>query len=316
MAGQKVLRFTCLILSGIWLTGCLSYTLSSDDPLFPGYHRGESSQGITTAIIDREAQIPTTAPISPLTNITPEEPAAPESGNYSYPNWYRDRYINEEALNINLSYHLYGPYYYRDFRTRDWLNYQRRWDRLPWYADGWWFDELWWDHHFWLGWDYDPWYGYYYDPLYYHPYSYYQPAYGYTRFGGGYWYPWYGSTYAVSSVQARATERRPVNRRDLPTGLDTSQGSGISQLVNAQAGLSSSGATSTSTAKETDGRTSENNQTAPAIQVRPTQRQGNYTPSRSSNSSSSRSSAATKSTSSSSSQKSSSTTARPRGRKP
>ena len=212
MAGHIPFRLTLLLVSGFWLAGCIPYTSHRDDPYFAGYHRADPSQGVTAAITDRKAPLQGEPSVESQTVPTPPGAAeAPEDRDYTYQDWYRNRYRNEDAFQFNLSYHLYGPYYYRDFRSRYWLQYQRRW---PWYA-GRWYDP-WRDYSYWHDPWYDPWYGYY-DPWY----SYYDPWYyghSYSYYGGYGWHPWYG-TYATGSVQTKAGKRRPRGRRDLPTGL-------------------------------------------------------------------------------------------------
>ena len=215
MVGRILFRSTLLLLCGIWLAGCVTYTSQRDEPRFAGYHRADPSPGVTAAITDREALTPAVVPDQQPPPGQAEAEKAPEDRDYTYQDWYRNRYRSDNAFRFDLSYHLYGSYYYRDLRSRYGLQYQRRWHRLPWYA-GRWDDPYWYDSWYdpWYGY-YDPWYSYY-DPWYYNPYGYYGHSYGY--YGGYGWYPWYG-TYATGSVQTKAGERRPRGRRDLPTGL-------------------------------------------------------------------------------------------------
>jgi len=317
MAGYIPFRLTLLLVSGFWLAGCIPYTAHRDDPYFAGYHRADPSQSVTVAITDRKVPLQSEPSIESQTEPTPLEAAeAPEDRDYTYQDWYRNRYRNEDTFQLNLSYHLYGPYYYRDFRSRYWLQYQRRW---PWYAGGW-YDDLWWDYPYggygldrwydpWYGY-YDPWYGYY-DPWYYgYPYSYYG---GYGRYGGYGWYsgrPWYG-TYATGSVQTKATERRPRNRRDLPT-IPLRTADPLTGL-GPESGIST---TKTAAAQSRQSQ-SESSGTVSGRQARPSSRQGSYTTTGTSSRSSSSRSSTTRSTSSSSGGQSKSTSsARPRGRKP
>ena len=315
MAGCIPFRLTLLLVSGFWLAGCIPYTAHRDDPYFAGYHRADPSQGVTVAITDRKAPLQSEPSIESQTVPTPPEAAeAPEDRDYTYQDWNRNRYRNEDAFQLNLSYHLYGPYYYRDFRSRYWLQYQRR---LPWYA-GRWYDDLWWDYPY--GgygldrWN-DPWYGYY-DPWYYDPYSYYDGYGWYGGYGGYSGRPWYG-TYATGSVGTRTTERRTWNRRDLPTGLSSESDGGIIKVVESQPGQSQSEGISTVSAKQSSQRKSGGSQAVSSQQARSSNRQGSYT----STSTRSRSSSSVRSTSSTSSSTSgtkskTTTTARTSGRKP
>jgi len=314
MAGYIPFRLTLLLVSGFWLAGCIPYTAHRDDPYFAGYHRADPSQGVTFAITDRKAPLQGEPSIESQTVPTPPEAAvAPEDRDYTYQDWSRNHYRNEDAFQLNLSYHLYGPYYYRDFRSRYWLQYQRR---LPWYA-GSWYDDLWWDYPYGgYGLDrwYDPWYGYY-DPWYgyYDPYSYYG---GYGWYSGYGWHPWYG-TYASGSVGTRITERRTRNRRDLPTGLSPESDGGMTKASASQPGQSQSEGISTVSANQSNQRKDESSRAVSSQQARSSNRQGSYT----STSTRSRSSSTVRSTSSTSSSTSgtkskTTTTARTRGRKP
>ncbi len=227
MAGCIPFRLTLLLVSGFWLAGCIPYTAHRDDPYFTGYHRADPSQGVTVAITDRKAPLQSEPSVESQTVPTPPEAAAaPEDRDYTYQDWYRNRYRNEDAFQLNLSYHLYGPYYYRDFRSRYWLQYQRRWHRLPWHGNGRMFDDLWWDYPYrgygldrwndpWYGY-YDPWYGYY-DPWYYDPYY----GHSYSYYGGYGWPSWHSmqGTPTTGKARVKTTQRRSRNRRDLPTGL-------------------------------------------------------------------------------------------------
>ena len=347
MLRRILFRSTVLLLIGMWLAGCIPYTSQRDDPRFAGYHRAGSSQGVTASITDREALIPTAAPDQQLPPNQLEAEKVPADRDYTYQDWYRNRYRNNDAFQLNLSYHLYGPYYYRDLRSRYWLNYQQRWHRLPWYAGQSWYNDPRWDYPYWHDSWYDPWYGYY-DPWYgyYDPwYSYYDPWYSGRSYGyyGGYygWHPWYGyGTTTTGPVQAKATERRSRGRRDLPTGLAPGSDSDMSAIplrtADPLAGLGpESGISTTKTAASQFGRSKSRGTSTRSTrwgrrkdsgssgssgkQARSSSRQGSYTSSSSSSSSSSGSSATRSSSSSGSSTKSSSSStksARPSSRKP
>jgi len=255
-------RLVLLLAGGIWAVGCIPYQSSGDDPLFAGYHRSDPSQGTTAVITDRGAY--TQAASVPHTQPAPvpqEKMEGPREQDYTYQDWSRNRYRGEDAFQFNLSYHLYGPYYYRDFQTRYWHRYQRRWHNLPWYANGWWFDDLWWNYpqrgygHQQYSWWYDPWYDYYYDPWYYDPYwSYWRPSSYYGGYGDYGWYPWY-STPSAGTTKTKVTQRRSRNRRDLPTGASSEAvpgpalDSGMTTSAAAQSGQSKTGKTSTGSAK-------------------------------------------------------------------
>ncbi len=330
MMGRILFRSTVLLLSGMWLAGCIPYTSQRDDPRFAGYHRADPSQGVTAAITDREALIPTAAPDQQPPPGQLEAEKAPADRDYTYQDWYRNRYRNNDAFQLNLSYHLYGPYYYRDLRSRYWFNYQRRWNNLPWYAGRSWYNDPRWDYPYWHDSYYDPWYGYY-DPWY----SYYDPWYSGRSYGyyGSYygWQPWYGyGTTTTGSVQTVATERRSRGRRDLPTGLAPGSDSGMPAIsvrtADPLAGLGpESGISTTKTAASQSGRSKSSrwgrrqdsgSSGSSGKQARSSSRQGSYTSSSGSSSSSSSGSSATKSSSSSSQGSSSTKSARPRSRKP
>ena len=329
MGARKMLRSMLILLSGIGLGGCISLQTQTDDPLYAGYHRVGVPGGVTTAITDREALIPEAAPRERSLLDQSEAEVTTDYYDDTMSNWYRQYYLDESAFQFNLSYHLYGPYYFYDLRTRYLLSNRPQWYRLPRYANGWMFSDLWWDYYYWNDWWYDPWYGYYdpwynyYDPWYYGNPYYYHGGYGfYSSSNWRYWDPWY-RTYNVSSVQTTATERRPENRIDLPTGLDPGLSSDMTIRITPQTGQSQLEYVST----PSNGQASQSEETSSPTpsnrQARPAQREANYTASSSTSSSSSRSSSSTRSTassssrqSSSSSQQGSSSTARPADREP
>lgn len=317
MAGHTPFRLTFLLLSGLWLAGCIPYTSHKDDPYFAGYHRADPSQGVTVAITDREALIPTPVPDQQPSSSQPEAAEAPTYRDYTYQDWNRSRYYDDHTFRFNLSYHLYGPYYYRDLRSRYWNRFQRRWHQLPWYAGGW-YGDPWWDYPYggygYGGYDrwYDPWYGFY-DPWYYDPYRSY--GYPYSYYGGFGWRPWYG-TYATGPARAKTTQRRSRNRSDLPIGLGPESGGGMTGTVASQSGQSQSESSSTGTAKKAR-QEKGSSSTVSGRQARSSGRQGSYTTTRSR----SRSSSSVRRTSSTPSSRSgtrskSTKTARTRGRKP
>ncbi|MFB0516388.1 MAG: hypothetical protein ACETWG_07275 [Candidatus Neomarinimicrobiota bacterium] len=295
MAARASFRLTFLLLSGILLVGCASFTRLSDDPYFAGYHRSDPSRGLTAAITDREALAPT-API-PETQPPPDQPGKieePGDVDYTYQDWYRDRYREDDThISVNLLYHLNGPYYYRDWQTRYWMQYQRRWNRLPMYASPWWFDDLWWDYPYWgtgypygdygynrYSWWYDPWYDWYYDPWYYDPYWDY--GYPYSYYGGYSSYPWYGTPITVSAP-TKATQRRPRNRRDLPTGLspeltpDSELSGDMTKTVASQTGQTQSQSTSTGATEQASQQQPESSRAVSDQTARSSDRQGSYT---------------------------------------
>jgi|GEM_PF-6795863 len=322
MAGRILFRSALLLLCGMWLAGCVSYPSQRDDPRFAGYHRADPSQGVTAAVTDRETLTPTAAPDQqPPPGLTETEvEKAPEDRDYTYQDWSRNRYRNEDTFQLNLSYHLYGPYHYRDLRSRYWHQYQQRWHRLPWYA-GRWYDP-WRDYSYWHDPWYDTWYGYY-DPWY----SYYDPWYSghsYGYYGSYYgWQPWYGyGTTTTGSAQTVAAGRRSRGRRDLPTGLASESGSGLPiipvrtgdplagsgseagistiKTAAAQSGQSKSKATSTRSARKSRRQDSGSSSASSGRQTR----------------SSSRATSTTRSSSSSSGKSSNTKSARPSSRKP
>lgn len=319
MYGRTLIRSFLLTGAMLWVWGCIPATWHHEDPYFSGYHYSDSSPGVTTAIIDRET-IRREQPPRAATRPAPrpqEIPAEETYSDYTYQDWQRDQQRNEADIQINLSYHLGGPYYYHDFRDRYWRGYMRRWHRLPWYANGWWFDDLWWDHHFWnpyqyqqYGWYdpwygyydpwysyYDPWYGYYYDPFWsYSRHGYYRHHY-YADYGWGPHWGHYSGGYRSDPDERKTTTARTRNRADLPTSVPS--GSGMTTSArSSSAASSSSGSSSKSSA-------------------RTTVRKGSSATSSSSDRSSSSGSRATKSSSSKSSSKSSSSkTSRSRNRKP
>ncbi|UCH63333.1 MAG: hypothetical protein JSU77_02440 [Fidelibacterota bacterium] len=325
MAGRKLLRSALLLLCGIWLTGCVSYAIQRDNPRFAGYHQAKPSRGVTAAIIDRETLIPPAAPIRQPSLVHSRAEEAPEDRDYTYQDWYRNRYRDNDAFQFNLSYHLYGPYHYRDFQSRYWLQYQRRWQRLPWYA-GRWYDP-WRDYSYWHDPWYDPWYSFY-DPWYgfYDPwYGYYDPwhyGHSYSYYGGGYgWHPWYG-TRTTRSVQTKATERRLRGRRDLPTGLAPISGSDI-PTVPLRTRSSSAGSDSEKSADKGKAAASKSDKSKPKGTLtrlfRGSRKRDSGSSSASSSGqtrSSSRSTSTTRSSSKSSGKSSNAKSSRPRSRKP
>ncbi|UCH11380.1 MAG: hypothetical protein JSU61_05695 [Fidelibacterota bacterium] len=341
MTGFRLYRFIALLISGIWLAGCIPYVYNSDDPHFAGYHRSSKADAVTASIVDRETLVPNI-----ITYYQPEEipvvptdtAAEPVDLNYSYQDWNRDRYRGDSGTQFNLIYHLNGPYYYHGFQTRFWHNYHRRFHRIPWYANGWYFDDLWWDYAFWgpmydwHGWMYNPWYGSFYDPWYgfydpwyYDPYWSYGHHYSYYR---GYGYPGYHSWYGyqgTSRVRAKATEARPRGRRDLPTGYVPGMTSaptysgGMTKAVVSGTGESQTSGSSSGSAGRAQSQDSGSSGKIKGRQARPRGRQGIFSRSSSSSSSSGSSSKATSSSTKSSSdsgKSKSSDSARPRGRKP
>ncbi|MBA7594816.1 MAG: hypothetical protein GH143_04520 [Calditrichaeota bacterium] len=238
MAGRILFRSALLLLCGMWLAGCVSYPSQRDDPRFAGYHRAVPSQGVTAAVTDRETLTPTTATDQQTPPGLTEAEKAPEDRDYTYQDWYRNRYRNDDAFQLNLSYHLYGPNYYRDLQSRYWLQYQRRWHRLPWYA-GRWYDP-WRDYSYWHDPWYDPWYGYY-DPWY----SYYDPwysGYPYSYYGGyGYYYhnwnpygPYYYSDSRRIDTEPQTYTQRTRARKDRPSTFTNADDDGGSQASRAK----------------------------------------------------------------------------------
>lgn len=215
-------RLTLLLLSGLGLTACAHL---QNDAYFAGFHASDPSRSTTPSIIDRGLLI--TAPLpseGAQVDVEPENLAEP------YRDWRRGRYRDDAFAQYNLMAYLYGPYYDRDYRSRLWLEHQRRWNRIPWYAYDPLFDDFWmvdpyWRSRYWggSGW-YDPWYAGYYDPWYWWD-PYYGGGYGlgYSGFGGYYDYWPYGYTRrstvtTVADVTANK-QRRPRSRRDLPTTM-------------------------------------------------------------------------------------------------
>ncbi|MEE9162214.1 MAG: hypothetical protein V3U35_04495 [Candidatus Neomarinimicrobiota bacterium] len=312
---------TLLLMGGILLSGCMSLSSPGIDPHFAGFHSRNPAHKLTPAIPDRDVHVEVVEAGSseePVLTEAAEEPVV-EAGRYR--NYYRDPYYGNGGFRFNLSYHLYGPNHYRSPRSRAWLAHQRRWSRLPWYADPyssyfWWNDPL-------YGFGYDPWYvdPWYYDPWYYDPW-YYDPygGYGYAyNYYGGWWHggyggsTWYGDhQHASGSDQVKT--RRPRNRRGLPTGpgprltAHTQLGSAMTGVARSKSGTASSGKAS-ATAKSKGSATKRK-------RARSANRRERAAKS-SEESSTSGSSASTKSTRSSKSSSSSSSgkTARPRNRK-
>ena len=260
-----------LLLCGIGLSSCMSYTNPEVDPYFAGYHAANPARRLTETIPDRAALNEADA----LAQAT--VPAAvvdtPGSGGETYTgsmhrNLYRDPYYRRGGSRLNLSYHLYGPYHYRGLRSRLWLRHHQRWNQLPWYAYDPFFDAAWW-HDPWYGYGQygaylDPWYAYGYDPWYFDPW-YYDPYYaGYVNAFGPY-YGWrnhyHGSSWyrdgglADASNQNTSRTRRPRNRWGLPTGSaaelasNTDDGSTMTKVVASGPGSSGSWRGSATTAK-------------------------------------------------------------------
>ncbi|MFC1583110.1 hypothetical protein ACFL4U_00360 [Candidatus Neomarinimicrobiota bacterium] len=322
MNGRTLIRVIFLTGTMLWLWGCIPATWHQDDPYFAGYHRSDSSPGVTTPIVDRElirrAIIP--RPSREPVSRPSEVPAEDTYSEYTYQDWYRDRQQADTDIYINLSYHLGGPYYYHDFQDRYWREYMRRYHRLPWYANGWWFDDLWWDHNSWnphynrhYGW-HDPWYSYY-DPWYggYDPWygSYYDPFWSYSRqgyyrnsfysdYGWGRHRGYYSGGYRGDSDTQKTTTARTRNRNDLPTSMPSNLQSGGGMTTSVRSGAASSGSSGTSSGST----------------ARSTVRKGSSSASSSSGKSSSSGSRASKSSSSSSKKSSKSKTSRTRNRKP
>ena len=205
-----------LFFGGVLLSSCASLGGPGTDPYFAGYHAGAEGDGITSAITDREALLEAASSESPPAYESTEPPPPPASEEYTSRNWYRDRYYDDPGFRFSLSYHLNGPYQYRNFRSRAWPYHHQRWGQRPWHGG--------WPYYGDYGWT-DPWYGYGYynpwDPWYYDPYW----AYGYGGYPyGGYGYyghgrhSWHSGYGASTGVTAKASVRRPHNRRDLPTG--------------------------------------------------------------------------------------------------
>ncbi|UCD36760.1 MAG: hypothetical protein JSW54_07915 [Fidelibacterota bacterium] len=336
MRGRTLFLSMLLILLGIGVSGCAHHLSQKVDPLFAGFHRADPAQGITEPILDRGKLIShTVATDDQRTSSVPAETSADYGNlNYAYQDWSRDRYRDDSGIQLNLIYHLNGPYYYHGFQSRFWHHYQRRWHRLPWYASGWMFDDLWWDHMYWdfrynhYGRAYDPWYGYYdpwyghydpwysyYDPWYYNPYW----SYGYPSYGGHYWsspYYWHGSP-GTGTVKQKAVTKRPRSRRDLPAGLSPNipLDGGMTTAMGSQSGQSQTTGRSTGTIGKTRKSGSGSGGSAKGKQARSRSRQSSHT-SDSSGRSAPRARSSTKSSSSSSNKSTETKTSRSRGRKP
>ncbi len=215
---------TFLLLSGLGLTACAHL---QNDAYFAGFHANDRSGSTTPSIIDRGLLI-----TAPLPSEVPQAEVEPENLADPYRYGRRGPFRDDAFTQYNLMVHLYGPYHYRDYRSRLWLQHQRRWNRLPWYAYNPLFDDFWmvdpyWGSRYWGGsrW-YDPWYAGVYDPWYWDPYG---GGYGlgYTGFGGYYDYWPYGYGYTrrgrqtTVAVKSANMQRRPRSRKDSPTTMIT-----------------------------------------------------------------------------------------------
>ncbi|MCH7858421.1 MAG: hypothetical protein IID14_01830 [Candidatus Marinimicrobia bacterium] len=213
-------RLTLFLLSGLGLTACAQL---QNDAYFAGFHANDPSGSTTPSIIDRG--LLNTAPLpaeSVRADVEPENPADP----YRYGR--QQRYRDDPFTQYNLMVHLYGPYYYRDYRSRLWLQHQRRWSRIPWFAYDPLLDDFWMADPFWRsrygGWSgrYDPWYAGYYDPWYWDPYG---GGYGlgYASYGGYYDYWPYGyirrGTLATVAIKPPNHQQRRRGRKDLTTTM-------------------------------------------------------------------------------------------------
>lgn len=307
-------------MGGILLSGCASLSKPGIDPHFAGYHGSNPTYKLTPAIPDRDVHVEALEVDSSEELALMEAVDEPTVEASRYRNYYRDPYYGSGGFRFNLSYHLYGPNHYRSPRSRAWLAHQRRWSRLPWYADPyssyfWWNDPL-------YGFGYDPWYvdPWYYDPWHYDPYGGYGYAYNYYGgWSGGWWHggyggsSWYGDGQQDSGSDQVQT-RRPRNRRGLPTGpgpgltADMQLGNAMTGVAGSKSGNVSSGMASATT--KSKGSTTRR-KWARGANRRERAAKPSKERSTSGSSASTRSTRSSKSSSSSSSGK----TARPRNRK-
>lgn len=205
-------RLTLLLLSGLGLTACAHL---QNDPYFAGFHADDPARGVTPSIVDRGLLI-----TAPLPSVEARAEVAPEQRT--------DPYRDDAFAQYNLMVHLYGPYYNQGYRSRLWLQHQRRWNRIPWYAydplfdDHWMFDPYWGSRYRGGSRWYDPWYAGFYDPWFWDPYG---GGYGlgYSGFGGYYYYGSSGyrrhGALTTVAVKPANKQRRLRSRRDLPTTM-------------------------------------------------------------------------------------------------